>query len=177
MLKFLFPSAYQLAIVEKNCKDAEDRVKALLEKIDKIEYQNNREEENSRERIYKLAKSREDFENRLTVEYKLKAEDLEAQYTNYKEVFRANVRQETAKDFDELKQELSDARQLASSYKGMNDEIKNANCSMESRLDSYQDIIDSILAKLPNVDLSKINVNLDIEPAEVKVIGGLQGKN
>lgn len=161
MLNILFPSAYEL----KNSKDKVTRLETHIENL----------EETIRTNRSYLERQVDDYTHRIEegkrmseVEKLTLKEEHEAKINNARDRARDEVKDEV----ENLRLAKSAAEATAEGYIGANQELRNNLDAHVTQVATLKAIIDTLVGKLPNVDLSKFNVNVDIAPAEVNVIGG-----
>ncbi len=147
--------------LEKEGEEKDERIKRLNRENDSLRYRLEEEAIGYQNRINELRRGHEVAETILRDELTAKAANL-----------KAEARREVEGEVEALKQKVSDAEAFASGAAGENTELRTSLAAHVTQVASYKELVTAILAKLPNVDMSKFNVNVDIAPADVTVVNG-----
>jgi chromosome segregation ATPase len=86
--------------------------------------------------------------------------------------YRKEVRKEVEALMIGLREALVNEAAAMSTAEAQEDTIK----SLKAQIADYNEMIKFISSKIPTVDLSSFNINVDVQPAEVNVSGGQQIK-
>jgi predicted nucleic acid-binding Zn-ribbon protein len=195
MLEFLFPNAVDLAAKNDEIKELKEELKSLEASLETEKaivkaqgrrheqelYDNNtssarsittlKDEKASLER--RIRTLEEDLAEALVVsEDKVQARALEV---TYNAEYEANLKVE--KEVDKLKSDVARETAQAAAAQALVGELKNSVARLESNVQDYREFVMFILTKLPEVDLSKFNINIDVPAAEVKVVSNNQKKS
>lgn len=88
---------------------------------------------------------------------------------------RTKIRAEFEKKIDELKDAAADAEVETAAAVATSEEKENTIVSLTKQVEQYGEFVKFVMTKLPTVDLSKFNINVEVPAAEVTVVGGNQG--
>lgn len=98
-------------------------------------------------------------------------EEMDAVQTEAELAARAKV----AKEVDELKAEAAEETARAAAAASRAAEQEAVVKGLTAQLENYNKFVTTILTKVPNVDLSKFNIEVAVPPTEVTVVSGNQG--
>lgn len=141
----------------------------LQEEIEKLKKQKQEAIDKAAEVIKTFTKLKKElkyetdlYEKRLKEEYDLKKKTLEAENRIDKADLIAELREASEVRVDELKQAAIDSNARFEEFRNVVDAYKEQNNDLKG-------IIADLLKKLPSVDLSKFNVNVEVPQTSVTI--------
>lgn len=161
MLSKLFPSVYKVSNLESDLKDYKQEVERLENLV--------RSERNRREEdlvSFRNQLNEKDRQHEAALKFVTESSRVDRMTA------KADARKEVEAELENAKQIASAAEARAAAFEAANVELQNSLTAHVAQVTAFRGVIDLLAGKLPNVDLSKFNVNVDIAPAEVNVIGG-----
>lgn len=161
MLSKLFPSVYKVSNLESDLKDYKQEVERLENLI--------RSERNRREEdlvSFRNQLNEKDRQHEVALKFVTECSRVDRMTA------KADARREAEAELEIAKQTASSAEARAAAFEAANVELQASLAAHIEQVTAFRGVIDLLVGKLPNVDLSKFNVNVDIAPAEVNVIGG-----
>lgn len=85
------------------------------------------------------------------------------------------VRNSYSVDIVELETRLAREVAKTAEAKALAEERQTTVKNLENQIQDYKEFVQFVLNKVPNVDLTKFNINVEVPPAEVHVVGGQKG--
>ena len=117
----------------------------------------------------------EDLEGRLDMVESETTEKVASEVKIKVAVARGEIREEFVKEVDSLKTDVKDALVTAAASTAEAEEKGVVVSSLQGQLKDYREFVQFAMEKLPNVDLSKFNINVDIPSPEVTVVSAAGG--
>lgn len=172
MLEYLFPSAFKVKTMESNLDCKDKTIKALRVELDDIERKRDIQVENLNRSYEKEVQNLKDEIKHMRIEAELVSSEIDtaASLRIEREIDNADIKARATvhKEVETLKAELLTARTEAASHGASVDVI----ASLTGEVKSLHTVIDKLLAKLPEVDMTKFAVNVNVEPLDVNIVGG-----
>lgn len=195
LIEQLFPSfgevrkiSNELSELKTEVKEKDDQIEMLTESLantrkenarfmDEVKYEHSRELSKKND---ELQLTRDQVSRKCTELIEDAARTAETNAVRVKaSIDKAVIDARAAVDDEvaELKETLQEALVNEAAAVSLADSQELAIEALQAQVSNYYDVITFLATKLPDVDLTKFNVNVDVAPAQVTVNGGKQVKN
>ncbi len=165
---------------EGKVKEAEEEAERIMEKV---EFESKRDilrtKDTAENRVRRI---KEEHEHRITIMKEEHESDIaivkvetSAEIQSVRDTAQADADDRFIKVIDGLKSEVTDAEVRASGAEASAEERRGVIETLQGELAKHDELIRFVMTKLPNVDLSKFNINVEIPAPEVVVVGGKGG--
>lgn len=194
MLSFLFPHVADIKATEADKKTAEKKVTTLENTVERMredaketarrnaesDYLSKRDHERTVDsfeyQIKGLKTQIQDAEERADKAEEDADDEVERRVENATLNVEATVRKEVAKEVDGLKSDVARETAQAAAAQSEAKEKTETISILREELTEYQEFVKYIADKLPSVDMSKFNINVDVPSPEVTVVSNGGGK-
>lgn len=190
LIKTLFPTYEETQTAKKSVATLEKEVKSLKATIEElrdgrrrdevyherivesVKYEHKNVVQGLKDEISSLKTSHEQEIKNLRSELAIEKSENQQETLLAIEQAGIDARAEVEKEIDALRKELTEALVNEAASDAAVEAQESTIGSLQGQIEQQFEMMQFIATKIPDVSLDKFNINVDIAPAEVNVVGG-----